>query len=65
MVWYIVFRGRKPGVYESWTVCSDYVVDFKDAAFQSYSTRMQVEESYQAFLDHIAEKGEHISNKWY
>jgi viroplasmin and RNaseH domain-containing protein len=56
--------GRKPGVYESWRVCSEYVVGFSDAAFQSYSTRMQVEEAYQAFLEHIVEKGEHVSSKW-
>jgi hypothetical protein len=30
----------------------------------SYSTRMQAEEAYQAFLEHIVEKGEHVSNKW-
>jgi viroplasmin and RNaseH domain-containing protein len=64
MTWYIVFRGRKPGVYESWAVCSEYVVGFSGATFQSYSTRMQVEKAYQAFLKYIAEKGEHVSNKW-
>jgi hypothetical protein len=25
---------------------------------------MQVVEAYQAFLERIAEKGEHVSNKW-
>jgi hypothetical protein len=25
---------------------------------------MQDEEAYQAFLEHVAKKGEHISNKW-
>jgi hypothetical protein len=64
MTWYVVFRGRKPGVYESWTVCSEYVVGFSGATFQSYSTRKWTEESYQYFLEHIAEKGEHVSNKW-
>jgi viroplasmin and RNaseH domain-containing protein len=64
MAWYIVFHGRKHGVYESWTVYSEYVVGFSGAIFQSYSIRMQAEEYYQAFLYHIAEKGEHVSNKW-
>jgi viroplasmin and RNaseH domain-containing protein len=64
MVWYIVFRDRKLGVYESWADCSDCVVGFGGAAFQSYSTRMQAKEGYQAFLEHITEKGEHVSNKW-
>jgi viroplasmin and RNaseH domain-containing protein len=64
MVWYIVFHGRKSGVYESWAACSEYVVGFSAAAFQSYSTRMQAEEPHQTFLDHITEKEEHVSNKW-
>jgi viroplasmin and RNaseH domain-containing protein len=64
MVWYVVFRNQKPGVYESWVVCIEYVVGFSGAAFQSYSTRMQAEEVYQTFLEHIIEKGEHVSNKW-
>jgi viroplasmin and RNaseH domain-containing protein len=53
MAWYIVFRGRKTGVYESWGVCSEYVIGFSCATFQSCSTRMQAEEAYKAFLEHI------------
>jgi ribonuclease HI len=60
MAWYVVFHGRKSGVYESWKVCSEYVIGFSGAAFQSYSTRMQADE---AFLEHITENGEHVSNK--
>jgi hypothetical protein len=65
MVRYVVFRGWKPGIYESWTVCREYIVGLSGAAFQSYLTRMQTEEAYQAFQEHIVEKGEHVSNKWY
>jgi viroplasmin and RNaseH domain-containing protein len=64
MAWYVVFRSQKPGVYESWTICSEYVVGLSGAAFQSYSISMQADEAYQAFLEHITEKGEHVSNKW-
>jgi viroplasmin and RNaseH domain-containing protein len=63
MAWYVVFHGRKSGVYESWKVCSEYVIGFSGAAFQSYSTRMQADEAYEAFLEHITENGEHVSNK--
>jgi viroplasmin and RNaseH domain-containing protein len=63
MAWYVVFCGQKPRVYESWAVCSEYVVGFSCAAFHSYSTRIQAEKAYPALLEHIAEKGEHISNK--
>jgi ribonuclease HI len=43
MSWYVVFQGRKPGVYESWGIYSEYVVGFSGVAFQSYSTMMQAE----------------------
>jgi viroplasmin and RNaseH domain-containing protein len=33
MAWYVVFHGRKPGVYDSWEVCSQYIVGFSGAAF--------------------------------
>jgi hypothetical protein len=59
-----VFCGQKPGVYELWRVYTGYAVGFSGDAFQNYSTRMPAEEAYQAFLEHITEKGEHISNKW-
>jgi viroplasmin and RNaseH domain-containing protein len=70
MVWYVVFRGRKPEVYDS---CSEYIVGFSGAAFQSYSTRMQAEEAYVAFLDHpdklqksvqVTPKAEDVAKKW-
>jgi ribonuclease HI len=65
MPWYLVFRGRKPRVYESWALCSEYVVGFSGATFKSYSIMMHTEEAYQAFLEYITEKGEHVSNKWF
>jgi viroplasmin and RNaseH domain-containing protein len=52
MAWYVMFRDRKPRVYESWGVCSEYVVGFSGTAFYSYSIRMHVEEVYVAFLEH-------------
>jgi viroplasmin and RNaseH domain-containing protein len=56
MAWYIVFHGRKHGVYESWGVYCEYVVDFSGAALQSYLTRMEAKEAYEAFLEHIVKK---------
>jgi ribonuclease HI len=52
MTWYVVFRGRKPGVYDSWGVCSKYVLGFSGVTYQSYLTRMEVEEAYASFLEH-------------
>jgi viroplasmin and RNaseH domain-containing protein len=72
MAWYTVFRDRKPRVYDSWGVCSEYIIGFSDAAFQSYSTRMQAEKAYVAFLEHqneewkieqVTQKPEDVANK--
>jgi viroplasmin and RNaseH domain-containing protein len=52
MAWYVVFHGRKSRVYDSWGICSEYVVGFNGATFQSYSIRMQAEEAYVVFLKH-------------
>jgi viroplasmin and RNaseH domain-containing protein len=63
MMWYVVFHCRKPGVYDSWRICSEYVLDFSGAAYQSYSIRMQAEEAYVAFLEHHNQdqKLEHVT----
>jgi viroplasmin and RNaseH domain-containing protein len=73
MTWYVVFCGRKPGIYDSRGVCSEYVIGFSGTAFQSYPTRMQAEEAYVAFLDHqnelrklepVTQKAEHVAKNW-
>jgi viroplasmin and RNaseH domain-containing protein len=40
MMWHVVFRGQKSGMYDSWGVCSEYVLGFSDAVYHSYSIRM-------------------------
>jgi viroplasmin and RNaseH domain-containing protein len=52
MMWYVMFHGQKPGVYDSCSVCSEFVLGFSGAAYQSYLTRMEVEKAYIAFLEH-------------
>jgi hypothetical protein len=68
-----VFRDRKPKVYDSLGVYSEYVVGFSGATFQSYSIRMQVKEAYVAFLDHqdelrkseqVTQMEEDVATKW-
>jgi viroplasmin and RNaseH domain-containing protein len=74
MVWYVMFRGQKSGVYKSWGVCSEYILGFSGAVYQSYSARMQAEEAFVAFLEHqnqdrktehVARKPERVANKWW
>jgi viroplasmin and RNaseH domain-containing protein len=66
MVWHAVFCGQKPGVYESWGVCSEYVLGLSGATYQSYLTRRQAEEVYATFPEHQNKdrKLEHVANMW-
>jgi viroplasmin and RNaseH domain-containing protein len=65
MTWYVVFRDRKSRVHDLWGVCSEYVVGFSGATFQSYSIRMQAKEVYVAFFEHQNKfrKSEQIAQK--
>jgi viroplasmin and RNaseH domain-containing protein len=63
----------KPRVYDSWGVYSEYVIGFSGATFQSYSTMMQAEEAFVAFLEHqnelqkakqVTQKVEDVAKKW-
>jgi ribonuclease HI len=45
---YVVWVGRKPGVYTSWTECQDQINKFDEAKFKSYETKAAAEEAYKA-----------------
>jgi ribonuclease HI len=66
MTWYVVFHGRKPEVYDSWGVCSEYVLGFSGVAYRSYFTRLEAEEAYDAFLkqQNKDRKPEHVAKLW-
>jgi hypothetical protein len=73
MTCYVVFRGQKSGVYNSWGIYNEYILDLSGADYQSYSTRIEAKEAYVAFLEHknkdrkpeyVARKIEHVTNMW-
>ncbi|MFC4812494.1 ribonuclease H [Paenibacillus sp. GCM10023250] len=43
---YVVWVGRKPGVYANWGECQAQINKFDDAKFKSYETRAEAEEAY-------------------
>jgi hypothetical protein len=51
-------------VYDSWRVCSEYILDFSGAAYGTYFTRTEVEEAYVVFLEIEVKIMVHSSNKW-
>ncbi|KAK9205450.1 hypothetical protein WN943_015717 [Citrus x changshan-huyou] len=46
---YVVFLGRVPGIYGSWSECQRQVIGFPRNSYQSYPTRAEAEEAFQAF----------------
>jgi ribonuclease HI len=67
VTWYVVFHGRKTRVYDTWRVCSEFVLGFSGAAYRSYFTRMEAEEAYATFLEQQNKdrKTEHVVNMWF
>lgn len=45
---YVVFVGRRPGIYNEWYQCSQQVYRYKGAVYEKYDT---YEEAEMAFLD--------------
>lgn len=46
---YVVFVGRVPGIYESWSECQRKVIRFPGNSYQSYPNRAEEEEAFEAF----------------
>ncbi len=43
---YVVWRGRKPGIYETWADCTSQVTGFAGAKYKSFLTRAEAEFAY-------------------
>ena len=43
---YVVWRGRKPGVYDSWDDCKQQVEGIGEAAYKAYATLEDAEEAF-------------------
>jgi ribonuclease HI len=48
---YVVAKGKKPGIYESWAECEAQVKGFKSAKHKSFKTRPEAEKFYEEFRD--------------
>ncbi|MCM3506676.1 RNase H1/viroplasmin domain-containing protein, partial [Curtobacterium sp. ODYSSEY 48 V2] len=46
MTWYVVFKGRVPGVYEHWDDAHRQVNGFKGNLYKGYPTRSIAEEHW-------------------
>jgi ribonuclease HI len=43
---YVVWKGKKPGVYESWDDCKAQVFDFPNVKFKMFTNKQMAEQAY-------------------
>ncbi|MFC4303200.1 ribonuclease H [Cohnella boryungensis] len=44
--YYVVWSGRKPGIYATWAECQEQINKFDEAKFKSYETKAGAEQAY-------------------
>ena len=49
MNWYVVYRGRRPGVYNSWRTCQDQVAGFSNNRYEWFETLHEGQHNYSNF----------------
>ena len=49
--YYIIFRGRRPGIYSSWEKCVDSVIKFKGSLFRSFSMMEEATKAWRLFFE--------------
>lgn len=62
---YVVWKGKVPGVYTSWEACSQQINGFKGAKYKSYKTREEAELQFEHGPDYdplIVERQDVIEN---
>ena len=50
MAWYVVYRGREPGVYATWATCHAQASGFKNCCYKSFPTKEEADASYLEFM---------------
>ena len=61
--YYVVWKGRKPGIFTSWAEAERQVKGFAAAQFKSFETRKEAEAAYRS--EYVAFKGKPASQgKW-
>ena len=46
--YYVVWRGRIPGVYLSWEECEEQVKQFPSSAFKAFATEAEARQAFEA-----------------
>ncbi len=60
--WYVVWKGKKPGIYTTWAECEKQVKGFKGAKFKSFPSYEEAEAAFNnSTLKPEAENGSYIT----
>ena len=55
---YVVWRGKKPGIYNSWEDCQKQVMGFEGAHYKSFGSSKEAEAAFkQSYWDIVGKKG--------
>jgi ribonuclease HI len=61
--YYVVWKGRKTGIFSDWQACSAQVSGFPGARYKAFATRAEAERAFTAsYADHIGKPAS--SQKW-
>src|SRR5664279_1475727 len=60
--WYVMYKGRVPGVYTEWAECEAHVDKFRSNSHKSFKTRQEAEASYLKFLEGEMKKNREPKN---
>lgn len=56
--YYVVWKGHRPGVYETWETASQQVVGYAGAQYISFGTRAEAEAAYRgSYFDYVGTAG--------
>lgn len=59
--YYVVWQGRKPGIYDTWAECEAQVKGAAGARFKSFKTRMEAERAFEDPMERSAVVPSHLS----
>nr|XP_016502328.1 PREDICTED: uncharacterized protein LOC107820543 [Nicotiana tabacum] len=61
---YVVFRGKRPGLYNSWCECAHIVIGFKRSIFNSYKSYDEAIAAFNDFQEENADSEEPSSSSF-
>ncbi len=61
--YYVVWKGRKPGIYDLWKDCQDQISGFPDAEYKSFKTRELAKEAFKGKSSNYIGKQAYESKK--